>query len=216
MRWPARRHPTGHAGVGVGTGTGLIGALLAELVGPTGHVVSVDIDPFLTDRAGKLHAERGVINLTLVTGDGRAGAAGYGRFDAILAWATPTHIPISWIEQCQIGAVISTPIYIAPIARGVGHLTATVTADQALTDPRLGVAVYVDMGAVVNTNLGLPIFYLDAHADLRDGGVAWLSVAWRDQIDGHDPADALALLTQPAHSEAVVLGETAEASLFKC
>lgn len=51
----------------LGTGTGLTGALLAELVGPSGRVVSVDIDPALTRRAAGLHAERNVGNVMLVT-----------------------------------------------------------------------------------------------------------------------------------------------------
>jgi hypothetical protein len=68
----------GQAVLEIGTGTGLTGALLAELAGPSGHVVSVDIDPALTRRAGELHAERRVRNITLVTGDGNKGAAGHG------------------------------------------------------------------------------------------------------------------------------------------
>jgi protein-L-isoaspartate O-methyltransferase len=58
----------------IGTGTGLTGALLAELTGPSGHVVSADIDPALTRRVGELHAERHVRNITLVTGDALAHA----------------------------------------------------------------------------------------------------------------------------------------------
>lgn len=75
--------------IGTGTGTGLTGALLAELVGPAGRVVSVDIDPALTSRAARLHSERHVSNVTLVTGDGNQGAPGHGPFGVIIAWATP-------------------------------------------------------------------------------------------------------------------------------
>lgn len=52
----------------IGTGTGLTGALLAELAGPSVRVVSVDIDPARTRRADELHAERHVRNFALVTG----------------------------------------------------------------------------------------------------------------------------------------------------
>lgn len=64
----------GQAVLEIGTGTGLTGALLAELTGLSGHVVSMDIDPALTSRAAELHAERRVRNITLVTGDGNHGA----------------------------------------------------------------------------------------------------------------------------------------------
>jgi protein-L-isoaspartate(D-aspartate) O-methyltransferase len=76
----------------IGTGTGYAGALLAEMVGPDGHVVSIDIDPSLTDRADKLHAERGVSSIKLVTADGHQGAVEHGPYDVILGWATPRHI----------------------------------------------------------------------------------------------------------------------------
>src|SRR5690606_7199897 len=120
---------------------GLTGALLAELVGPHGHVVSIDIDPALTERARVLHAERCVGNLTLLTRDGHLGAAEYGPFDAVVAWCTPTHIPRTWVEQTVPGGVISTPVYLAEVARVVGHIRVTVTDTGSLADPMLGQAV---------------------------------------------------------------------------
>lgn len=202
-----------HAGMRVleiGTGTGYTGAVLAELASPGGHVVSVDIDPALIQRAAKLHAERKVWNLTLVMADGHRGAPEHAPFDAILAWATPNPYPQSWIDQANPDAVISTPIFIAPVARTVGHIRVTVTEDGQLASPRLGGAVYVDMGPEVNHNLGVPIFYLDARHDGGNGEVAWISTAWRSQLDGHKPASALGILQNPAHSEVAPLGDTGE------
>ncbi|TQM76171.1 protein-L-isoaspartate(D-aspartate) O-methyltransferase [Thermopolyspora flexuosa] len=194
----------------IGTGTGYTGALLTELVGDDGHVVSVDIDPALVKRAAKLHAERGVANLTLLVGDGHLGAPDHAPFDAILGWATPTHIPHAWIRQARPGAIISTPIYLAPVARTVGHIRARVTGDGRLTEPQLGGAVYVDMGPKVNTSLGIPMFYLDARHDSPDGRIAWVSVAWRGHHPGHDPVTTLRMLMNPAHAEPVALGDSDE------
>ncbi|MGH8886949.1 MAG: protein-L-isoaspartate O-methyltransferase family protein [Egibacteraceae bacterium] len=194
----------------IGTGTGYTGAVLAELAGPDGHVVSVDVDPALIQRAAKLHAERRVWNLTLVTADGHRGAREHAPFDAILAWATPTHIPQAWIEQARPGAVISTPIYIAPVARTVGHIRVTVAEEGHLAHPRLGGAVYVDMGPEINRSLGVPIFYIDARRDAEDGEVAWISTAWRVHSDGHDPTATLDILQSSAHREVVPLGKTEE------
>lgn len=50
---------TGMNVVEFGTGSGYSGALLAELVGPTGQVTSLDIDTYLTRWAGLIHHQRG-------------------------------------------------------------------------------------------------------------------------------------------------------------
>ncbi|TDD50068.1 methyltransferase domain-containing protein [Kribbella antibiotica] len=185
----------------IGTGTGYTGALLAEMVGASGHVVSIDIDPSLTARAGKLHAERGVSNLTLVSGDGHAGAAEHAPYDIVIGWATPTHIPAAWVEQCAPGGRIATPVYIAPVARTVGHATVTIDEQGVPTDPTLGPAVYVDMGVEINTTLGIPLFFVDA--SVEGDSPAWVSVGWRDMTPEQDPTDTLALLQHPSFSQKV-------------
>jgi protein-L-isoaspartate(D-aspartate) O-methyltransferase len=185
----------------IGTGTGYTGALLAEMVGPDGHVVSIDIDPILTDRADKLHAERGVLNITLVTADGHQGAAEHGLYDVIVGWAAPTHIPTAWVAQCAPGGRISTPVYIAPLARTVGHVTVTVNDQAEPVEPKLGPAVYIDMGSAINTNLGIPLFYVDARTE--DDSPSWVSVAWRDTTPEHDPSDSLVMLQHADFSQKV-------------
>ncbi|WP_113700104.1 protein-L-isoaspartate O-methyltransferase family protein [Nonomuraea lactucae] len=177
----------------VGTGTGYTGALLAELVGPEGQVVSIDIDLRLVERARKAHAERGC-PVTVAFGDGHDGAPDFAPFDLIIGWCTPTYLPGAWLKQVRPGGVISTPIYIAPVARTVGHLRATATDRACLADVTLTSATYVDMGSEVNTTLGAPLFYVDAV-----DGETYVSVAWRDRDD--NPAAALALLNQPTHVE---------------
>lgn len=166
--------------------------------------------PALTQRAATLHAERGVPNITLITGDGHQGAPGHGPFDVIIAWCTPTCIPQAWVAQAVPGGRISTPVYLAEVARAVGHVTATVTSDGGLDEPQLGQAVYVDMGEEINTSLGVPLYYIDARHRSGNGDLAWASVAWRDRCPGHDPAATLALLQDPGHAEPVPLGDSDE------
>lgn len=185
----------------IGTGTGYTGALLAEIVGPDGHVVSIDIDPRLTDRAGKLHTERGLSNIKLVTADGHLGSEEHGPYDVVVGWATPTHIPVAWVAQCVPGGSISTPVYIAPVARTVGHVTVTVNDQAEPVGPKLGPAVYVDMGSEINTNLGIPQFYVDARTE--DDSPCWVSVAWRDKAPKPDPSDTLAMLQHADFSQEV-------------
>ncbi|MEU9835911.1 methyltransferase domain-containing protein [Streptosporangium sp. NPDC048047] len=185
----------------IGTGTGYTGALLAELVGPTGKVVSVDIDPALVTRARALHAER-LCPVEVVFGDGHDGVPDLAPYDVVMGWCSPTHIPGAWLKQVRPGGVISSPVYIAPVARAIGHLRAVVTQDETPAGVQIGTAMYVDMGQVVNEHLGVPIFYNDA---MDDGG-AYVSVAWRGQIEGHEAAATLSMLTSPGHREKYPLG----------
>ncbi|WP_433541923.1 protein-L-isoaspartate O-methyltransferase family protein [Streptosporangium sandarakinum] len=189
---------TGRRILEIGTGTGYTGALLAELAGPGGTVMSVDIDARLVGRARRLHAERNR-PVRVVCGDGHDGVPDAAPFDVIIGWCAPTIVPGAWIKQIRPGGIISTPVSIAPVARAVGHLRATVTEEATLTGLRLGGAAYVDMGHEVNTTLGTPLFYVDARA-----GESYLSVAWRGR---DDPDAALALLNAPAHLEDHPLGE---------
>lgn len=108
--------------------------------------MSVDIDGRLVERAPALHAERNC-PVTVLFGDGHEGAPDHAPYDVIVGWCTPTYLPGTWLKQVRPGGVISTPIYVAPVARTVGHLRATVTDQAALADPTLGSATYVDMAA---------------------------------------------------------------------
>ncbi|MFD0852776.1 methyltransferase domain-containing protein, partial [Actinomadura adrarensis] len=68
----------------VGTG-GYNAALLAEVVGPTGYVVSIDIDAEITDRAGRLLERAGYGGrVTVLQADAEHPVPGFGRFDGTL------------------------------------------------------------------------------------------------------------------------------------
>ncbi|SEH02380.1 protein-L-isoaspartate(D-aspartate) O-methyltransferase [Nonomuraea solani] len=76
----------------VGSG-GYNAALIAELVGPEGVVISVDIDSFVTERATRFLAETGYPHVKVVLGDAEHAADDLGPFDVILvtigAWDCP-------------------------------------------------------------------------------------------------------------------------------
>src|SRR5437868_12996288 len=66
----------------IGT-TGYNAAVIAEVAGPGGHVVTVDIDPEVCGwAAAALEAAGYSGRATVVTGDGEHGAPGHGPFDA--------------------------------------------------------------------------------------------------------------------------------------
>ena len=94
----------------VGTGSGFSSALLAELTGPAGSIVSIDVDPEMTQRAARLLANAGYPNVLLVAADGRKGSLAHAPFDRIVAWASGPTVPVAWREQARAGAVLVLPI----------------------------------------------------------------------------------------------------------
>src|ERR671930_742156 len=88
----------------VGTGSGYSTALLAHLVGPTGKVVSLDVDAGLTARAAALLERAGCGQVTVVAANGRAGYPAAAPYDRLVAWATADRVPVPWVEQlCESG-----------------------------------------------------------------------------------------------------------------
>ncbi|MDP4512072.1 class I SAM-dependent methyltransferase [Nonomuraea turcica] len=67
----------------IGSG-GYNAALIAEIVGPEGLVVTVDIDPFVTERATRFLTETGYPHVTVVLGDAEHAAGEFRAYDAIL------------------------------------------------------------------------------------------------------------------------------------
>lgn len=83
--------------VHIGCGTGYYTAILAELVGPTGRVVAIDVDAELVARSrGNLAAWP---NVEVVHADG--GAHDPGPVDAILVNAGATHPQPIWLDSLR-------------------------------------------------------------------------------------------------------------------
>ncbi|MDQ0418150.1 protein-L-isoaspartate(D-aspartate) O-methyltransferase [Croceifilum oryzae] len=101
----------------IGTGSGFSGALLATLVGATGSVVSIDIEPHLTSRARELCENKELNHIFHATRDGRKGFESGKPYDRIIAWTTPESFPVAWSDQLQEGGLIVIPFQVLPIAR---------------------------------------------------------------------------------------------------
>ncbi|MFW5421038.1 methyltransferase, FxLD system [Nocardiopsis sp. CNT-189] len=83
----------------IGAGTGYNAALLDELVGPGGSVVTIDIEPEVT-AAARTHLEAtGHGRVRVITGDGAEGTAGEPPFDRIIATTGVWDIPPAWWDQ---------------------------------------------------------------------------------------------------------------------
>jgi protein-L-isoaspartate(D-aspartate) O-methyltransferase len=100
-----------HRVLEVGTGSGYSTALLAHLVGAGGQVISLDIDPEMVTRAGRLLALDGHTNVTVWRADGRRGHPPGAPYDRLVAWAQAPHaIPAAWTEQVHPGGIIVAPL----------------------------------------------------------------------------------------------------------
>lgn len=98
----------------VGTGSGFSTALLCHMVGPTGYVFSVDIDPALTLRAAVLLQRAGYTQAEVATGDGRLLGHGAVPFDRLVAWGTADFLPEGWVASLPKGHMVA-PVRLASL-----------------------------------------------------------------------------------------------------
>lgn len=99
-----------HAGqriLEIGAGTGYNAALLAELVGATGTVTTIDIDPDVTARAGAALDGTGV---RVVTGDGFRGVPERAPYDRIIVTAGAWDLPAAWFDQLTPDGRLVVPL----------------------------------------------------------------------------------------------------------
>lgn len=105
----------------IGSG-GFNAALLAEVVGPDGRVVSVDIDPEVTDRASELLDATGYgSRVSVVQADAENPLPGLGApFDVILVTVGAWDIAPAWLAQLSDAGRIVVPLRMNGITRVIG------------------------------------------------------------------------------------------------
>src|SRR6266567_941196 len=91
----------------VGTGSGYVTALLAELAA---QVFSVERHASLADAARELLSRMGYSNVKIVVGDGTLGFAQGARYDAIIVSAAAAELPRALLEQLAEGGRMIIPI----------------------------------------------------------------------------------------------------------
>ncbi len=90
----------------IGCGVGYYTAIIAEVVGPTGHVIGIEIDPELASRAGENLAC--LDHVDVVHGDG--GEYVTGPTEAVLVNAGATHPRAAWLDSLQVGGRMIMPL----------------------------------------------------------------------------------------------------------
>ena len=95
----------------VGTASGYNAALLAELAGDTGHVVTIELEEDLAARAAAVLQSEGYgQEVTVVAGDGSAGYAPGAPYDRIIVTAGAPSVAPAWIEELREGGRLVVPI----------------------------------------------------------------------------------------------------------
>jgi protein-L-isoaspartate(D-aspartate) O-methyltransferase len=103
----------------IGAGTGYNAALLAELVGETGSVTTIDIHPDVTDHASRALATTGYDRVRVLTGDGALGAPEQAPFDKIIVTVGPWDLPPAWFDELAPGGTLVVPLHWRGQARSV-------------------------------------------------------------------------------------------------
>jgi protein-L-isoaspartate(D-aspartate) O-methyltransferase len=108
----------------VGSG-GLNAAYLAELVGEDGEVVTVDIDPAVTDRARRLLDQHGYERVRVVTADAAEPVPDLGEVDVVMVTAGAWDISPAWISQLKQGGRLVVPLRMRGLTRSVAFSQVT-------------------------------------------------------------------------------------------
>ena len=103
----------------IGAGTGYNAAVLAELVGERGRVVTVEIDAEIADEAKRRLEGCGYGRVDVVVGDGWDGWAAGAPFDRIELTASAFDLSPAWSEQLIDGGVLVVPFQFRPNAMAI-------------------------------------------------------------------------------------------------
>ncbi len=100
----------GHKVLEIGAGSGYNAAVMAELVGKSGHIYTVErIEP-LVNFAKKNLKETGYDNVTVLLENGSLGYPRYAPYDRIAVTCAAPDIPETLLEQLKPGGIMVIPV----------------------------------------------------------------------------------------------------------
>lgn len=94
----------------IGTGTGYNAALLSEVVGPEGRVVTMEVDGAVAASAAERLQSSGHARVEVVCADGLLGSPERGPYDRVVATVRPPDLSPHWIEQLADGGFVLVPL----------------------------------------------------------------------------------------------------------
>lgn len=109
----------GHRVLEIGTGTGYNAALIAEIVGRTGRVVTVDIDAEVVGQARACLGEAGYPHVEAICADGGLGHAAASPYDRIIVTVGASDIAPALREQLRPDGRLVIPLSIRGPQRSI-------------------------------------------------------------------------------------------------
>ena len=100
----------GHKVLEVGSGSGYQAAIIAEITGPEGKVITTEIVPELAELAQNNIKKIGLKNVEILLHDGSKGYAKEAPYDRILVAAASPKIPKPLIDQLKEDGIIIIPV----------------------------------------------------------------------------------------------------------
>jgi protein-L-isoaspartate(D-aspartate) O-methyltransferase len=100
----------GHRVLEIGAGTGYNAALISHIVGPSGQLTSVDIDPEVVEEARAHLAGAGFGDVTVVCADGAEGDPERAPYDRVIATVGVADLAPAWLAQAGPQARIVVPL----------------------------------------------------------------------------------------------------------
>jgi protein-L-isoaspartate(D-aspartate) O-methyltransferase len=99
----------------IGAGTGYNAALLAELVGPSGSVTTLDIEVDIVAEATRHLASAGYSRVGVVVADGASGWVAGAPYDRIILTVGASDIAPAWYEQLQEDGILVLPLWLGGV-----------------------------------------------------------------------------------------------------
>ena len=187
------RLPEGGSVLEIGAGTGYNAALLSGLVGASGRVVTIDIDPEVAEEARSHLRAVGAANVEVICGDGAQGWPG-APYDGIIVTAGASDLAPAWASQLAPGGRLVVPLSI----RGVQQCVAFTPADGHLSSVAVCGCQFMPLtGAMANGDQRLPVpghpgVHLQAAAETDVDAVAVADVLGR-----RGPATDTGIMVRP-------------------
>lgn len=177
----------GHRVLEIGAATGINAALLAELVGPSGTVVTIELDSDLAIGAAASLTRAGYPQVKVICGDGALGDPEHAPYDRIIVTAEAWDIVGGWWEQLAPDGRIVVPIRL----HGSG-LTRAIAFDLTEADRMVSTSAvvcgFVPMRGQAEHD--------EQHVRLADDAVLKVDA---DDLPGHP--DLAHTLTQPGQEQ---------------
>lgn len=184
----------------IGAGSGYNAALMANIAGSGGHVVTVDISPDLVDTAREYLSAAEVTGVEVVCGDGARGYESGAPYDRVILTVGARDIAPAWRDQLAPGGTLVLPLALrSGVQKAVAFtkcqdlLKSTSVIDcgfMMLQGPSAGSESVVQLGSVPSLSLSVdeatsidPNAWYELlrgpHVDVRTGILVSISEVWR-------------------------------------